>query len=56
MKRTGLAILLISAIAAQGCGVGDPGQPPVGSISVKSKSDDGPKFPTKQRNKAAKAK
>jgi hypothetical protein len=57
MKRTGFALLLIAAIVAlQGCGAGDPGQPPAGSISVGAKSDDGPKFVTKHRIKAAKAK
>jgi hypothetical protein len=57
MKRTVLAILWLSAIVAlQGCGVGDPGQPPAGSISVRSKSDDGPGFASKPGNTATKAK
>jgi hypothetical protein len=54
MKRTGLAILLVSVIVAvQGCGVSDPGQPPIGSISVKAKSDFAPKAASKQAKKPA---
>jgi hypothetical protein len=57
MKRTGLAILLLSALVAlQGCGAGDPGQPAVGSISVGAKSDDGLKVAPKQGGRAARTK
>jgi hypothetical protein len=50
MKRTGIAILLLSTLVVfPGCGNGDPGQPPIGSISVGKKSEDGPKLPAKKR-------
>jgi hypothetical protein len=57
MKRTGFAILLLSSLVTlQGCGVGDPGQPAPGSISVRARSDDGPKFGPNKGNPAAPAK
>ena len=43
MKRTGLCLLLLSALLAPGCAGGDPGQPAAGSISVGPKSEAGPK-------------
>jgi hypothetical protein len=57
MNRMGLAILLLSALVTlQGCGVGDPGQPAPGSISVGARSDAGPKFAPKKGDTAAPAK
>jgi hypothetical protein len=57
VKRIGLAIAcLVGIVAAPGCGGQDPGQPAVGSISIKPKADDDglpgvKKAPKSARNK-----
>lgn len=57
MNRTVLAILLLFTLAPflQGCGMEDPGQPAVGSISVGSKSEEGSKLPPKKGVKPVRA-
>lgn len=40
MVRTRRAlVVLITIVGLHGCGIQDPGQPPVGSISVKARSE-----------------
>ena len=56
MKKCALTIVLfLLSMAFQGCSNQDPDQPPVGSISVKPKSDDdGIRLPQKSARPASK--
>jgi hypothetical protein len=51
-KRIGIGLLIVGLAGIAGCGVQDPTQPPVGSISVGARKENTLPIPTPDKTKA----